>query len=205
MPLSVPYRQIPRQHDSYALDFAYLIHTEIGNKAIAAKVNMRLVPLSHNLKSGDQVEIITAERAHPKMEWISFLQTRYARNRVIEYFRRDFDTIARDGKRIFSERIRLMGLKSSKELLRRFQDYSQIRDEKELYFRIGLGLLGPEEFKAIINEKDFSNGGRRKAPSREENVHAIEYRIAECCHPIPGDPVIGFSAGENLVMVHKKR
>ena len=187
-----------------ALDFAYLIHTEIGNKAIAAKVNMRLVPLSHNLKSGDQVEIITAERAHPKMEWISFLQTRYARNRVIEYFRRDFDAIARDGKRIFSERIRLMGLKSSKELLRRFQDYSQIRDEKELYFRIGLGLLGPEEFKAIINEKDFSTGGRRKSPSRDDNVHAIEYRIAECCHPIPGDPVIGFSAGENLVMVHKK-
>ena len=58
--------------------------------------------------------------------------------------------------------------------------------------------------KAIINEKDFSTGGQRKSPSREENAHAIEYRIAECCHPSPGDPVIGFSASENLVMVHKK-
>ncbi|NLZ19316.1 MAG: bifunctional (p)ppGpp synthetase/guanosine-3',5'-bis(diphosphate) 3'-pyrophosphohydrolase [Bacteroidales bacterium] len=187
-----------------ALDFAYQIHTAIGNKAIAAKVNMRLVPLSHTLKAGDQVEIITAESAHPKMEWISFLHTRYARNRVIEYFRRDFDGIARDGKRIFSERIRLMGLQNSKELLRKFQDYSQLHDENELYFRVGLGLLGPEEFKAIIDEKDFSSGERRRFPLREDHAHAIEYRIADCCHPIPGDPVIGFSAGENLVMVHKK-
>ncbi|MCR5840874.1 MAG: RelA/SpoT family protein [Bacteroidales bacterium] len=185
-----------------ALDFAYLIHTEIGNRAIAAKVNMRLVPLSQALKAGDQVEIITAENARPKMEWISFLQTRYARNRVIEYFRRDFDTIAREGERIFEERIRLMGLQSSHELVRRFQDYTQLHDVNELWFRIGLGLLGPEEFKSILDEKDLSNGQRRKSPLREENV--VQYKIAECCHPIPGDPVIGFSMSDSLVIVHKK-
>ena len=187
-----------------ALDFAYMIHTEIGNKAIAAKVNMRLVPLSHVLKAGDQVEIITAANAHPKMEWVSFLQTRYARNRVIEYFRRDFDAIARDGERIFEERIRLMGLQSSRELVRKFLDYSQLHETNELYFRIGLGLIGPEEFKAIIDEKDMSDGERRRLPSRDDNARAIQYRIAECCHPIPGDPVIGFSTSENLVIVHKK-
>nr|MCR4860823.1 TGS domain-containing protein [Bacteroidales bacterium] len=187
-----------------ALDFAYLIHTEIGNKAIAAKVNMRLVPLSHSLKPGDQVEIITAENAHPKMEWVSFLQTRYARNRVIEYFRRDFDAIARDGERIFEERIRLMGLQSNRELIRKFLDYTQLRVPDELWFRIGLGLLGPEEFKAIIDEKDMSTGEKRKFSIREDNAHAIQYKIAECCHPIPGDPVIGFSTGGNLVLVHKK-
>ncbi len=187
-----------------ALDFAYLIHTEIGNRAIAAKVNMKLVPLSHNLKAGDQVEIITAENARPKMEWVSFLQTRYARNRVIEYFRRDFDAIAQDGRRIFEERIRLMGLRSSRELLRKFLDYSQLHDEDELFFRIGLGLLGPEEFKAILDEKDLSTGEKRKFSIREDNAHAIQYKIAECCHPIPGDPVIGFSMNDNLVIVHKK-
>ena len=185
-----------------ALDFAYLIHTEIGNRAIAAKVNMRLVPLSHALKAGDQVEIITAENAHPKMEWVSFLQTRYARNRVIEYFRKDFDAIAADGERIFGERIRLMGLKSSRELIRKFLDYSQLHDPEELWFRIGLGLLGPEEFKAIIDEKDLSTGERRKNILRADS--AVQYKIAECCHPIPGDPVIGFSTAENLVIVHKK-
>ena len=187
-----------------ALDFAYLIHTEIGNRAIAAKVNMKLVPLSHNLKAGDQVEIITAENARPKMEWVSFLQTRYARNRVIEYFRRDFDTIAQDGRRIFEERIRLMGLQSTRELVRKFQEYSQLHDEDELFFRIGLGLLGPEDFKTILDEKDLSTGEKRKFAIREDNAHAIQYKIAECCHPIPGDPVIGFSMNDNLVIVHKK-
>ena len=187
-----------------ALDFAYLIHTAIGNKAIAAKVNMKLVPLSHTLKAGDQVEIITAENARPKIEWVSFLQTRYARNRVIEYFRGDFDAIAKEGERIFEERIRLMGLQSSRELVRKFLDYSQLRDEDELWFRIGLGLLGPEDFKAIIDEKDLSGGERRKSPKREDTTRPIQYKIAECCHPIPGDPVIGFSMNDNLVIVHKK-
>ena len=187
-----------------ALDFAYLIHTAIGNKAIAAKVNMKLVPLSHTLKAGDQVEIITAENARPKLEWVSFLQTRYARNRVIEYFRGDFDAIAKEGERIFEERIRLMGLQSSRELVRKFLDYSQLRDEDELWFRIGLGLLGPEDFKAIIDEKDLTGGERRRSPRREDTTRPIQYKIAECCHPIPGDPVIGFSMNDNLVIVHKK-
>ncbi len=187
-----------------ALDFAYQIHTEIGNRAIAAKVNMKLVPLSHSLKAGDQVEIITAENARPKMEWVSFLHTRYARNRVIEYFRRDFDTIAREGERIFEERVRLMGLQNTRELVRKFQDYTQLNDEDELFFRIGLGLLGPEEFKAIIDEKDLSTGQKRKFSLHDDNAHPIEYKIAECCHPIPGDPVIGFSMSDNLVIVHKK-
>jgi GTP pyrophosphokinase len=187
-----------------ALDFAYQIHTEIGNKAIAAKVNMKLVPLSHSLKAGDQVEIITAENARPKMEWVSFLHTRYARNRVIEYFRRDFDAIAREGERIFEERVRLMGLQNSRELVRKFQDYTQLNDENELFFRIGLGLLGPEEFKAIIDEKDLSTGQKRKFSHHEDTSHPVEYKIAECCHPIPGDPVIGFSMSDGLVIVHKK-
>lgn len=189
---------------STALDFAYRIHTEIGNKAIAAKVNMKLAPLSQTLKAGDQVEIITAENAHPKMDWVSFLQTRYARNRVIEYFRRDFDRIARDGERIFEERIRLVGLQSSRELLRKFLEYKQLHDNDELFFRIGLGLIGPEEFKTIIAEKDLSTGEKRKYAIREDNAHVIQYQIAECCHPIPGDPVIGFSTGDHLVIVHKK-
>ena len=187
---------------STALDFAYIIHTEIGNRAIAAKVNMKLVPLSTPLKAGDQVEIITAENAHPKMDWVSFLQTRYARNRVIEYFRRDFDNIAAEGERIFGERIRLMGLTNNRELLKKFLDYTQLHDPEELWFRIGLGLLGPEEFKSIIAEKDLSD--RKHKSLFDDSTRVTQYQIAECCHPIPGDPVIGFSTAENVVIVHKK-
>ena len=113
-----------------ALDFAYSIHTHIGNNAIAAKVNMKLVPLSYVLKSGDQVEIITAANATPKMEWLKFLQTRTARAKVMDYFRGDREKIARQGRKVFEERLKLLGQKSSDKLLGRFMDYCQLKDPR---------------------------------------------------------------------------
>ena len=186
-----------------ALDFAYMIHSHIGNSAIAAKVNMKLVPLSQVLKSGDQVEIITAANATPKMEWLQFLQTRYARTKVIEYFRGDRDNIAADGKNIYDERIRQMGLKNTHALLKRFMDFNQIRDAEELYFRVGLGVLGPEQFKSIIDEESLTSGEKKKL-TLKGNDSDIKYKMAECCNPIPGDPVVGFLTDNNTVVVHKK-
>lgn len=186
-----------------ALDFAYMIHTHIGNAAIAAKVNMKLVPLSQPLKSGDQVEIITAANAVPKMEWLQFLQTRYARSKVIEYFRADRGNIAVDGKRIYDERIKQMGLKNTPTLLKKFMAFNQIRDAEELYFRVGLGLLGPEQFKSIIDEESLTSGEKKKLVIKGEGSN-IKYKMAGCCNPIPGDPVVGFITDDNTVIVHKK-
>ncbi len=186
-----------------ALDFAYMIHTHIGNAAIAAKVNMKLVPLSQPLKSGDQVEIITAANAVPKMEWLQFLQTRYARSKVIEYFRADRGNIAVDGKRIYDERIKQMGLKNTPSLLKKFMAFNQIRDAEELYFRVGLGLLGPEQFKSIIDEESLTSGEKKKLVIKGEGSN-IKYKMAGCCNPIPGDPVVGFITDDNTVIVHKK-
>lgn len=186
-----------------ALDFAYMIHTHIGNAAIAAKVNMKLVPLSQPLKSGDQVEIITAANAVPKMEWLQFLQTRYARSKVIEYFRADRGKIAVDGKKIYDERIKQMGLKNTPTLLKKFMAFNQIRDAEELYFRVGLGLLGPEQFKSIIDEESLTSGEKKKLVIKGEGSN-IKYKMAGCCNPIPGDPVVGFITDDNTVIVHKK-
>lgn len=186
-----------------ALDFAYMIHTHIGNSAIAAKVNMKLVPLSQPLKSGDQVEIITAANAVPKMEWLQFLQTRYARSKVIEYFRADRGNIAVDGKKIYDERIKQMGLKNTPSLLKKFMAFNQIRDAEELYFRVGLGLLGPEQFKSIIDEESLTSGEKKKLVIKGEDSN-IKYKMAGCCNPIPGDPVVGFITDDNTVIVHKK-
>ena len=188
-----------------ALDFAYMIHTHIGNSAIAAKVNMKLVPLSQTLKSGDQVEIITAANASPKKEWLQFLQTRSARNKVIEYFRSDKEAIAAEGKEIYDERIRLMGLKNTHALLKKFLDHSQIRDVEEFWFRVGLGILGPEQFQAVINEDRLSSGEKRKKDLVIKGGGGnVRYKLAECCNPIPGDPVIGFLTDDNTIIVHKK-
>ena len=188
-----------------ALDFAYMIHTHIGNTAIAAKVNMKLVPLSYTLKSGDQVEIITAANATPKMEWLQFLQTRTAKSKVMEYFRADKDRIAKEGRKIFAERLKLMGHKYSDRLLGRFMDYCQLKEVEEFYFRVGLGILDQEQFRTIIDEDKMSTGGKKKKyVLKAGSSDNISYKIAECCNPIPGEPLIGFFIDDHTIIVHKK-
>ena len=179
------------QNGATVLDFAYNIHTHIGNKAIAAKVNMKLAPLSQVLHGGDQVEIITAESGCPKVEWLQFLQTRHARNLVIEYFRGNRRPLIEKGKERYSERLRVMGMERSKESLKKMLRYTTLNDASELYFRVGLGLLGPEIFRDAFSGVRTASG------------HG-GYMVSPCCNPIPGDPVIGFRAEDGTVIVHKK-
>lgn len=146
-----------------ALDFAYMIHTHIGNKAIAAKVNLRLEPLSYVLRSGDQIEIITAQNENPKREWLDFLKTRKAINIVKEYFDR------LDRKRAAEAQANQKASSGSKWSLPFFKPKAK------------------SEY--IIND-------RRNTDNR--------FVIATCCHPIPGDPVIGFLSPDGVVTVHKK-
>lgn len=145
-----------------ALDFAYMIHTHIGNKAIAAKINLRLEPLSYVLRSGDQIEIITAQSESPKREWLEFLKTSKARSVVKDYF----DKLDRKNA---AEAAANQKASSSRWSLPFFKS----RSKKEY----------------IIN--DVRN---------TEN----QFVIATCCHPIPGDPIIGFLASDGTVTVHKK-
>lgn len=190
---------------STALDFAYQIHTHIGNTAIAAKVNMKLVSLSHVLKQGDQVEIITTSEGHPKIEWLQFVQTRHAKSLIIEYFRPQRESIISKGESVFDERLSQMGIKADNRIIRKFQDYIQINDKNELFFRVGLGLVGPEEFKFIAEDSAWT-----QIPTGEKyvidtkNVAGRKYELASCCNPIPGDPVIGFLMPDGRVIVHKK-
>ncbi|MCQ2148042.1 MAG: HD domain-containing protein, partial [Bacteroidales bacterium] len=151
------------QKGATVLDFAYMIHTEIGNKAIAAKVNMRLVPLTYTLKVGDQIEIITAENAIPKREWIQFLKTRHAANIVIEYFRTNLrqDTIDL-GKKSLENGLSQIGFKPSNEVLRKLLDEFNIPEGiDELYFKVGMGLANVARLPEILGrneEKKFYSG-----------------------------------------------
>ena len=192
------------KNGSTALDFAYQIHTHIGNSAIAAKVNMKLVPLSQVLKAGDQVEIITARTGHPKIEWLQFLQTRHARSLVIEYFREQHDEIAASGAKIYEERLQTMGIKPDRDILRKFLMYTQLREQDELFFRIGLGLIGAEDFALIVKGRDRSGMEFLPGHMVGKDSSAVKYIRAECCNPIPGDAVVGFRSGRNTVIVHKK-
>ena len=179
-----------------ALDFAYLIHTHIGNKAIAAKVNMKLVPLSHVLKSGDQVEIITAGNGEPKREWLGFLQTRHAINQVVTHFRADSAAIAAEGEKHFREYLHSNGRRFSTVLLKRILYTRNITSAEEFYFRLGLGMIKTAELDSILTPRPEAFTTASATPD--------SYTIASCCNPIPGDPVLGFRLEDGTIEVHKK-
>ena len=198
-----------------ALDFAYLIHTEIGNKAIAAKVNMKLVPLSHVLRTGDQIEIITAENGEPKREWLQFLQTRHARNIVIDYYKGRKKEIVEAGRKTLKDALESRGYKMSDDSVSLIAERFNIpsRSSEELFFRVGLGLVRLDAVSDILADGKIDKShntwssllrfGKRKDSGAPKQVRN-EYVIASCCRPIPGDPVIGIKSPDGVVTVHKK-
>ncbi len=204
------------QKGATALDFAYGIHTEIGNKAIAAKVNMRLVPLSHVLKTGDQVEIITAENEQPKREWLQFLQTRHARNVVIDFFKGYKKEYVEAGRKALAAQFDALGYRMDNDAVGLLANRYGIpgRNVEELYFRIGLGLVKPDTVGEHLSSTvpvtstkglswPFSIFTRRKDQNQQAK-DKDEYVIASCCRPIPGDAVIGIKTPDGKVTVHKK-
>ena len=219
-------RAVPK--GSTALDFAYQIHSEIGNHAIAAKVNMKLVPLSHILKTGDQVEIISAEDGHPKREWFQFLITRRARSIVSDWFKSHRAETVEAGKGIMDEQLSILGIKATEDNLRKIQQtlgFSDDSDIEEMYYRTGSGAIKVEDIASAAREcKEEKTGWsfpwfRRSSSSDKDkekdkpqetfiinsrNPDGHKYIIATCCNPIPGDPVTGFLSPDGTVTVHKK-
>ena len=205
-----------------ALDFAYSIHTQIGNKAIAAKVNLRLMPLSYVLKTGDQVEIITAENEKPKREWLKFLKTRKARNIVMDYLKGERQESIKIGRKMLQEQIEALGYRFGDKMINMLMKEYEIFESKpdELYFRIGIGIIKLSNLSDVLKKAEEKtrkkSGGwfpwlkTSKEETRNEdyiidaNDSKYRYVIATCCNPIPGDSVVGFKASDGTVTVHKK-
>ena len=183
-----------------ALDFAYSIHTEIGNKAIAAKANLRLVPLSYVLKTGDQIEIITAENEKPKYEWLQFVKTRKARSIIMDQLKSERQVNIKTGKKMLEEKLSELGHELNDKSINVLMDGLEIFDSKpdEMYYKIGIGLIKLDAIKDILRKWHE----RPRTVPKEDDRHY--YIIASCCHPIPGDSVIGFAASDGTVTVHKR-
>lgn len=202
------------QKGATALDFAYLIHSHIGNKAIAAKVNMRLAPLSYVLKTGDQVEIITAENGKPKREWLDFLQTRKARNLVMDSLKEERQESVKLGKKILLEQLAALGSSPTPAVLKTLMNRYEIYDAKEdeLYFRIGIGLIKLNELDDILKNMNNDKSRiqllswlKREKKEPDSSVQANDrYVTATCCSPIPGDSVVGFRSPDGVITIHKK-
>ena len=206
------------------LDFAYNIHSQVGNHAIAAKVNQRLVPLSQPLSNGDQVEIITSENARPKREWLDFLKTNRAKNVVMDYFKSDKKNSIKEGMAILDRKLNERGISERSRVLKKLIDYYRIASGKdELYNKIGIGVIDLSDLDKALK----TNAERRSVqmwgvkllnPLRnglinkksefllQEDIDkgTISFNIAECCSPIPGDSVVAFIGDDGTVTIHKK-
>ena len=185
-----------------ALDFAYSIHTEIGNKAIAAKANLRLVPLSYVLKTGDQMEIITAEKEKPKAEWLKFVKTRKARNIIMDQLKSERHENIRKGKDMLEEKLTSLGYRMNDKTVHALMEGYEIFDSRpdEFYFKIGVGLIKLSNLSDVLHQ--WHNKPKDKIFDGKEGKH--HYIIASCCNPIPGDSVIGFESSDGTVTVHKR-
>lgn len=207
-----------------ALDFAYQIHSQIGNTAIAAKVNMKLVPLSYVLKTGDVVEIITSEDEHPKKDWLQFLQTRQAKSFVMDYFKTDKSAVILMGKMSLEDKFKEVGIKANELLLRRLASATGQKNIEDLQFRYALGLVSFDTLRDVATSLAIQQptkwyksifGGSSKpehvSPKKNRSDYIIgstkdkhKYVLASCCQPIAGDSVLGFLSPDGTITVHKK-
>lgn len=211
-----------------ALDLAYSIHTFLGNHCIGAKVNHKLVALNHQLQSGDQVEIITSNAPRVEESWLSFVTTAKARAKITAALRRKQRLLMRDGEEILNKFLEQEGLSNYSNNIEKLWKLHELKDKESLLAAIGDGTvtLGNEDKDALLGNKKFSfqslfffNKEKKKEEKEGEVFDTIDrkkpinltdenikksYIIADCCHPIPGDDVLGYYDDDKHITIHKR-
>ncbi|MFZ0280371.1 MAG: RelA/SpoT family protein [Bacteroidales bacterium] len=216
-----------------ALDFAYEIHTEIGNKAIGAKINYRLNPISATLMSGDQVEIITSDIAKPEKEWLSFVTTSKAKEAIKSQLKTESTSRIQKGMTMLETKLGELGVAPNSEIVKKLMLSYEVVNKDELYSGIELGTINLENLKKIVRPSPSKNvikywelkllGNKKtKKEDEEEPAEKIDgnipfllreniensgqsYEIAKCCNPIPGDEVLGYRSPEGSIIIHKPK
>jgi GTP diphosphokinase / guanosine-3',5'-bis(diphosphate) 3'-diphosphatase len=208
---------------STILDFAYDIHTDIGDKCIGAKVNNRLVPLSYQLESGDQVEIITSTKQKPNEEWLRFVVSARAKQKIKSSLNEERKRIAQDGREILERKFKQHNIRFNSENLSVLEKFYLVPGATELYFRIAKGKIDLSRLREIENqhgELSLQKPEVKKKKRKEADVYSsidkksdeiiigedfknIQYKMAGCCNPIPGDDVFGFITINEGIKVHR--
>ena len=211
---------------SSALDFAFHVHTDIGIKTRGARVNGKLVPLSHTLKSGDQVEIITSESVKPNVSWLSFVETSKAKSKIKSSLNEEKKRISLDGKEILERKLKQLKIKLDDKVSGQMMKFFKINASNDLFYRIGNGSIDNKQIKNFANDYNSYIGyikrriasGRKKIDKISESDNFIKfdklvfgkekemlkYSISNCCNPIPGDKVFGFISVKDGIKVHKQ-
>ena len=208
-----------------SLDFAYAIHTNVGDTCLGAKVNGKLYPLSHELKSGDQVEIITSKNQKPKVDWLDFVQTSRAKSKIKAALNAEKRVYADEGREILERKLRHLGLKLNEKLINDLVVFFKEKTSQDLFFHVQSGQITNTEIKRFADRntgvQGFINRFRPKSNNRKQETYEpvekgnldlivfgdqekkLDYTLANCCNPIPGDKVFGFVTVNRGIKVHK--
>ena len=208
-----------------ALDFAFSIHTDVGLKCRGVKVNGKLVPLSFELSSGDQIEVFTTSNNKPNARWLDFVITARARTKIKTALKEQEKKIAEEGKAILARKLRHLKINFNEKSLNELVVFFKLKTSFDLFFRIGNGAIDNTQLKNFVSQRNntivnFFKKRLTRAPSKElinkEEVSAkyddlvfgteeekLDYTAAKCCKPIPGDKVFGFITVNEGIKIHK--
>jgi len=207
-----------------ALDFAFEIHSALGSKCIGAKVNHKLVPISHKLRSGDQVEILTSSKQTPKEDWLNFVITAKAKAKIKNSLKDEKRRVGEDGKEILQRKFRHLKINFTNENINELLAYYKIPTSLDLFYQVANGTIDIQDLKDFANDKGQLKVKPPKykveqSPSLEtivksvrgksdlliigENMERIDYKLSPCCNPIPGDDVFGFITVSEGIKIHR--
>lgn len=208
-----------------ALDFAFSIHTDVGLKCRGAKVNGKLVPLSHQLSSGDQIEVLTSANNKPNTRWLDFVITARARSKIKAALKEEEKQIAEEGKAVLSRKLRHLKIPFDEKTINQLVNFFKLKTSFDLFYRIGNGAIDNTQLKAYVSQRNnrfmnFFKRGIKRPPSKEviekEEVTSkydslvfgpdeekLDYKLAKCCNPIAGDNVFGFITINDGIKVHR--
>ena len=208
---------------STALDFAYEIHSQVGEKCIGAKVSNRLVPLSHPLKSGDQVEVLTSQKQKPKEDWLHFVVTARAKSKIKASLKEEKRKLAGDGKEALARKLHALKVTVNSPNLNLLMEHFKAPSLLDFYYRISIGAINIKHVKNYVNDdgtvkpkaakkseaKEFEElitqvrGSKSNMLVIGEDMQKIDYKLAPCCNPINGDDVFGFITINEGIKIHR--
>jgi GTP pyrophosphokinase len=211
-----------------SLDFAFSIHSEIGIRTRGTRVNGKLVPLNHELKSGDQIEIITSQYQKPTINWLDYVTTSRAKNKIKNVLNENTKKIAEEGKEILTRKLKHLKITLSESVVNELVNFFKLKTSLDLFYRVGIGAIENQQLKDYATQKSntfinfFKSKIKRSPSSANEDIHKqvlssnydmlvfgadhdkLDYKLSSCCNPIPGDEVFGFITINEGIKVHKK-
>ncbi len=217
---------------STALDFAYSIHSQIGNNCLGAKVNHKLVTLNYELKSGDQVEIITSKKQQPKPDWLKYATTARAKGRIKSALKEEKRIKAEEGKEVLARKLKQLKIDNNHETIQKILSYFKISSPLDLYYDVATGKIGSKQLKSYLtdtekggllsylknpfsksrpispelDEQDIIRRQLKKNPDTlliGDDMQELSYSLSPCCNPIPGDDVFGFVTVSEGIKIHR--